>query len=312
MAKSRTKFGVFVECYDVAMKGKRRRGKYDDRDDSSEIPRERISSEVLRGVSAILLIALSGFLILSRFDVGGTLGSSLYAWLSWLLGVGYMLLPLSLLLLATAILRSFERHFGIVQLGSIVIFLVSALGLVNVAFSGKGGILGTSIATPIIAAVDTWAAVLFLITFAIASLIVAFNIHLGAIVASVREFFRAHPSTDVSAADEDALVTGLPVEEETAQASEETGGSLVEERHPTISRFFQKESTPVDSSDGFPIIAATASLYVPPPIFILAKNRGKPEVGDVKANMNIIKRTLQNFGIHVEMDEASIGPTVTR
>ena len=32
----------------------------------------------------------------------------------------------------------------------------------------------------------------------------------------------------------------------------------------------------------------------------------------MKANMNIIKRTLQNFGISVEMDEASIGPTVTR
>jgi S-DNA-T family DNA segregation ATPase FtsK/SpoIIIE len=45
---------------------------------------------------------------------------------------------------------------------------------------------------------------------------------------------------------------------------------------------------------------------------LLAKNKGKPEVGDVKANMNIIKRTLQNFGIQVEMDEASIGPTVTR
>src|SRR4029079_290715 len=29
-------------------------------------------------------------------------------------------------------------------------------------------------------------------------------------------------------------------------------------------------------------------------------------------SMNIIKRTLQNFGIQVEMDEASIGPTVTR
>jgi len=294
------------------MKGRRRRGKHDDRDDSSEMPRERISSEVLRGVSAILLIALSGFLILSRFGVGGTLGSSLYAWLSWLLGVGYMLLPLSLLLLSTAILRSFERHFGIVQLGSIVMFLVSALGLVNVAFSGKGGILGTSIARPIIAAVDTWAAVLFLIAFAIASLIVAFNIHLGAIVASIREFFRAHPSTDVSAADEGVLVTGLPVEEEAVQTSKETGASLEEEARSTISRFFQKESPPVDPIDGFPIIAATASLYVPPPVSILAKNRGKPEVGDVKANMNIIKRTLQNFGIHVEMDEASIGPTVTR
>jgi S-DNA-T family DNA segregation ATPase FtsK/SpoIIIE len=40
--------------------------------------------------------------------------------------------------------------------------------------------------------------------------------------------------------------------------------------------------------------------------------RGKPGVGDIKANANIIKRTLQNFGINVEMDEISIGPSVTR
>jgi S-DNA-T family DNA segregation ATPase FtsK/SpoIIIE len=55
-----------------------------------------------------------------------------------------------------------------------------------------------------------------------------------------------------------------------------------------------------------------SSTYTPPPASLLAKNKGKPEVGDVKANMNIIKRTLQNFGISVEMDEVSIGPTVTR
>jgi S-DNA-T family DNA segregation ATPase FtsK/SpoIIIE len=44
----------------------------------------------------------------------------------------------------------------------------------------------------------------------------------------------------------------------------------------------------------------------------LEKDRGKPETGDIKANANIIKRTLQNFGITVEMDEISIGPSVTR
>jgi len=68
-----------------------------------------------------------------------------------------------------------------------------------------------------------------------------------------------------------------------------------------------------DSTAGeFPIIAASGQKYTPPPISLLGKNKGKPEVGDVKANMNIIKRTLQNFGIQVEMDEVSIGPTVTR
>jgi len=61
-----------------------------------------------------------------------------------------------------------------------------------------------------------------------------------------------------------------------------------------------------------PIISASGVIYAPPPLSLLSKNKGKPEVGDVKANSNIIKRTLQNFGIQVEMDEISIGPTVTR
>ncbi len=52
--------------------------------------------------------------------------------------------------------------------------------------------------------------------------------------------------------------------------------------------------------------------YVFPPLSILSSDSGKPNTGDIKANANIIKRTLQNFGIEVEMDEITVGPTVTR
>jgi DNA segregation ATPase FtsK/SpoIIIE, S-DNA-T family len=54
------------------------------------------------------------------------------------------------------------------------------------------------------------------------------------------------------------------------------------------------------------------STYLPPPLSLLEEDRGKPNTGDIKANANIIKRTLANFGIEVEMDEITIGPTVTR
>ena len=52
--------------------------------------------------------------------------------------------------------------------------------------------------------------------------------------------------------------------------------------------------------------------YVPPPLSLLEDDKGRIVSGDIKANANIIKRTLQNFGIDVEMDEVSIGPSVTR
>jgi hypothetical protein len=91
----------------------------------------RISSDALRSVAAVLLVASAVFLILAAFSVGGWFGESVYSLLSTLLGVGYMLLPLSLVLLAVAIIRSFEGHFGAVQVVSMLVFFLSALGLVN-------------------------------------------------------------------------------------------------------------------------------------------------------------------------------------
>ena len=52
--------------------------------------------------------------------------------------------------------------------------------------------------------------------------------------------------------------------------------------------------------------------FTPPPLTLLEKDKGRAATGDVKSNAAIIKRTLQNFGITVEMDEISIGPSVTR
>ncbi|MBI5457535.1 DNA translocase FtsK [Candidatus Kaiserbacteria bacterium] len=297
------------------MKAKQKRGKEKDPNkDDDEVKISSVSTEAMRGVFAIFCVALAGFLVLAELGGGGTIGGTLHEWLTWLLGVGYLLLPLSLMLLATLIFRSFERNFGWVQFIAMTIFLLSGLGLINLAFSGRGGILGISISNLIVSGVDTTATVIFLIAFIIAALVVAFDIHLGVVAAKIAGLFRNtaenNPENEVS----DVPVVGLPEEtpQEEAEASAEvaevpeskSGGS----GNP-IAKFFSGTDA---TTDGFPIIAATGSTYIPPPVSILAKNKGKPEVGDVKANMNIIKRTLQNFGIQVEMDEASIGPTVTR
>ncbi len=294
------------------MKAKQRRGKDKKANKEIEDVVEYVSSEAMRGVFAIFCIAVAGFLVLAQLGGGGAIGSTLYEWLSWLLGVGYLLLPLSLTLLATLIFRSFERNFGWVQFTAMTVFLLAALGLVNLAFSGQGGILGIGISNFIVAGVDTTATVIFLAAFIIASLVVAFNIHLGVLATYLIDLFRRNPA-DTESEVPDVPVVGLPEEtpEEEVDTEEEPEApeSTKKESGNTLTKFFKGGEA---ATEGFPIIAATGSAYIPPPVSILAKNKGKPEVGDVKANMNIIKRTLQNFGIQVEMDEASIGPTVTR
>ena len=89
------------------MKAKRKRSKEKntDKDKGFEDVVSYVSTEAVRGVFAIFCIAVAGFLILAQLGGGGAIGGTLYEWLSWLLGVGYLLLPLSLVLLATLIFR---------------------------------------------------------------------------------------------------------------------------------------------------------------------------------------------------------------
>ena len=299
-------------CYYALVARKNRTEK--NQNEGLEPPRH-VSAEAVRGVLAIFFVAIAVFLILARFNVGGFVGSVIYKYLSWLLGIGYLLLPLSLLLLAILIFKSFDRHFGLIQLLSMFVFLLSGLSLIDLAFPGDGGVLGAAVSNPITAAVDVAATAIFLTAFVIASLIVAFDIHMGALFTKLRERYSISKSDSTADAGspERMSVKKLPIEE--PDSAENLSPEIPHEERSddgkimALAKSWQKSDEPAAS---FPIITATGNVYEPPPISILAKNRGKPEVGDIKANMNIIKRTLQNFGLQVEMDEASIGPTVTR
>ena len=84
-----------------------------------------------------------------------------------------------------------------------------------------------------------------------------------------------------------------------------------QEHEPIVKIFNNGQNTAV-ASGTVPAIPNFDAEYTPPPLSLLSEDKGKPGVGDIKANANIIRRTFQNFGISVEMDEVSVGPTVTR
>ncbi len=49
-----------------------------------------------------------------------------------------------------------------------------------------------------------------------------------------------------------------------------------------------------------------------PPVNLLVSNKTKPTSGDTKANAEMIRNTLQEFNIDVDMGEIRVGPTVTQ
>ncbi|HEY4487565.1 MAG TPA: DNA translocase FtsK 4TM domain-containing protein, partial [Candidatus Paceibacterota bacterium] len=139
--------------------------------------RRTISAEATRGVAAIFFVAIAGFLLLAQIGAGGAVGASIYNLLSALLGVGYLLLPLSFVFLAVIIFQSFEKKFGLIQIVSVCVFLLSSLGLINLAFPGRGGVVGDLVSRPLVAGLETAATAIFLSAFTICSLIIAFDVH---------------------------------------------------------------------------------------------------------------------------------------
>ena len=294
------------------MKRPEKNGKKKKGDKTAGDERPVISPEAARGVGAILSFAIAGFLLLAQLGAAGGAGAFVYSAFFALLGIGYFLLPLSLLLLAAALVQSFERPFGAVQIVSVMVFLLSGLGLVNLSFPGKGGALGGIVSGPLVASIATPATVIFLVALAVAAIIVSFDVHLGLVLSRLLALMRGGKKEDLKEKDAVPVVTGLAVDDDKDdEETREEEPQEVKKAQPARAPAPAAAAVAEEGGGGFPILAS-AKAYVPPPVSILAKNKGKPEVGDVKANMNIIKRTLQNFGIQVEMDEASIGPTVTR
>lgn len=265
---------------------------------------EYVSRETLNSIFGVFALVVTLFLLLSAFEKAGAAGRGAYTFFSYLFGIGYYLLVLALFILAASFFQSRERNFAIPHVVGSMLFFLSSLGLTELLFEGEGGVLGSILATPLIKLFDIYASAIILAALIVVSLLVVFNSGLKFDFSALLALFRKDGDHSELEARE-AVAIEKAVEEINQQPTTDPS---------TVLRAGQQTKSRRDENEGFaPILTRrSGKAWVPPPLSLLEKDRGKPGVGDIKANANLIKRTLLNFGIVVEMDEISIGPSVTR
>jgi S-DNA-T family DNA segregation ATPase FtsK/SpoIIIE len=284
--------------------------------ESDDVRDPSFSPETMRGVWAVLLLALTVVLTLAGFGWAGRVGNIIYSWLSFLFGVGYVLVPALCAVLSVSLFRSYEERLGILRAGASGVFFVAGLALIEILLPGHGGVAGSLLAQPLVYALDTVASVVMLFAIIVASLLVAFDTHPGFAFPTVAGWFTRTPQQDDEYEDDADVLAALPPEapaptqdepeeEPSPAAPVAAAGDLAETQRDTVINDFSKRLTGL-------FTRGSTQAYKTPPLALLSKDKGKPGAGDAKASMVAIKRTLQNFGIDVEMDEVSIGPTVTR
>jgi S-DNA-T family DNA segregation ATPase FtsK/SpoIIIE len=271
-----------------------------------------LQSHTKHGILAIVFFVFALFFLMSAIGMAGVAGNFAYDKLHFLLGLGYILLPALFILLGSSFLKSETPNIGWTRTLSSVLFLLSSLGMIDVASSShSGGLLGKILGVPFVKLFDAYASIFFLGAILIISILVMFDekLSFASIMRGLKALFgkqeKEEKEEGLSKAEiEEVEKTIGDEEEETATEKIKKAMGVTKKEKPVEA---EEEDMPIKKRK-----TGLISTYVPPPLTLLEEDKGKPNTGDIKANANIIKRTLANFGIEVEMDEITVGPTVTR
>lgn len=240
-------------------------------------------------------------LTLSGFGMAGPVGNFLKNVLTKLLGIGYFLGPLILFILAGVFLTSRKRRFvGVTSMGAgLAVFAM--LGFIDIFAPGKGGYIGLALGSLKYPFGNIASAVINFIILC-ASMLVVFNVPLKfSRKPKVEEEIEIPESEPEEEEEVEEILEDEEEEEEKEEEKEEVEPKIAEQ--PKFALFSPKKN-----------VAPQVQLkdYTPPPLSLLQSSTEKPTTGDLRANANIVKRTLESFGIPVEMGEINIGPKVTR
>jgi len=264
-----------------------------------------LSPQAKQAIGAVIMAVVGVFFIASLFDFGGLVGGYAEKFLSWLFGTGAYLAPLICFFYVFVLLNPKENEeVSISKVIGIAILFVSVLGVLELYQADLGGMFGFTLLYPLKFLLGNTLAGVFLFGFMLISVFLIFNIGLH-----LPHLFK---TKEISEDDDLKNLTippeiNEPVISNTVSADNEKNTTELGKQNllKAVSDKFMPRSADF-------VVSTFNGSYDPPPLSLLKRDVGKPQTGDVKANANIIKRTLKEFGINVEMDAVEIGPTITR
>jgi len=268
-------------------------------------------------VAGVIYMLIGIFLLMSSFNAAGNIGEFIHhKIIMTTIGYGFLLLPIISFFFAHRAFKEIDTHNR--DRISIVAILFATIGLIDIFASGtfphSGGVVGGTIGNTFVSGFDIYfSSVLLLGLIGICSFII-FDPHLKSLKKIKNNLEEKREAREIEKVEEAKIEAQVEkaIEQKTIHVPDPKPEK--EKKNFSISGISKKKESHKKTEEDIVMDANNifASSYKTPPLSLLGKSSGKPSTGDIKANANLIKRTLGNFGIEVEMDEISIGPTVTR
>ncbi len=285
----------------------------------------KINPDTKRGIVIIFLFALAGISILSLFNLAGGAGEHLDNTLSSFFGLGRFVIPIVFLALGYIILNGEKYELGASNYVGLFFLILSIESLLHLGFSyddpfsfaslrSGGGYLGLILSYPLLISLGQVATILIIFAIFISSILLTFNTSLHTIAEKGNFWKKIYQNIKLFFLG--MKFSGKAQEEAPAEEGNEPVKELPETPAATTPSF-ENKSVPSEAEAGLlpggsPIVVKTERKKIDLPLDLLDDQSEKPTSGDIKTQMNIIQKTLENFGIMVEMSDVSVGPTVTQ
>jgi len=259
----------------------------------SRLPLGEETKEYIWGIVSFLLAII---LTLGFFEKAGIVGDILFSGLNFFIGKATFLLPVILILAGITFFKSSYKNIwgGIVLAGSLFVFGIS--GIFDTLFleTRAGGWLGHFIGLAFLKLFGMWASE---IIFG-AGILICILIFWKLLEGPREKFERETEIEKKPSLIKRIFAPTFKVKEVSPEKKEEISLRQDLKKEPSGPVTLKKEIF----DRGFQ----------PPPLDLLDSGKNQSLPADIRTNSAIIKKTLENFQIPVEMSEVNVGPTVTQ
>ena len=314
--------------------------------DYLSMPKLNLDEKAKRSLGIVAVFAFGIISLLGLFNMSGVVGVFLSKWLTLIFGFGRWLVPLVFLFWGMLLVRNKKYEIKVSDYIGLFILFISYQTLFHffideaqwkstVLTGVGGGYLGLWFSQLFNYLFGFWGGVIVLLCLFLISLVIVFNTSLSKIIGSdsfLAVLFRPigklfsiafSPTEDreekpnrrraqefIEEAREDILGSWTKKKvtaEVEAEEVEEEEEEVEEDETPTAAVL--KQNAPKTQEK---ITWPKKQIKIDIPVDLLNHKIGQAIGGDTNANGLKIKKTLENFGIPVEMGETKVGPTVTQ
>jgi len=292
-----------------------------------QAPQHTLPSGFWRQVWAVLFIVFSLMVILSWFGFGGPVLDGLHKYSVEFIGYAYYVVPLLFVYVAVETFRAEDNRLPFVMKFATAMSLVFFAGLFGLLKASDGSTTGGYVGDMVndnimLMLVNRGVAAFVYIVLILMTALFILRVSPITIIKKIYEMTRRDDSEQEANVKvmRTAAAAGAAPKPKSTLASDfkmNAGVSVVgveeeEKKAPKLSSF--RNATPRDKAaeEKTALVSVSDPNWQAPSVDLLEKKQSPADAGDVQQNAQIIKDTLSEFNIDVDMEGANIGPKVTQ